>query len=87
MNKYINNLFYRSGPKLAQFEAGDVQKTLSGNLISFECGRRELVDGLKASLDKRFEDISVGVIRASEIVNFKTWPTQADNAGEDFIII
>ena len=56
-------------------------------VTSFECGRRELVDGLKASLDKRFEDISVGVIRASEIVNFKTWPTQADNAGKDFIII
>ena len=48
---------------------------LTGSDAEFKAARSELIDGLIAALTERFSNVNEGVIRASRVVKFCTWPT------------
>lgn len=49
---------------------------LTGTDAEFNSARRKLTDGLVNALTERFSNASEGVIRASRVVKFCTWPTE-----------
>ena len=55
---------------------------LKGTLLAFDSGRQKVLDGLMASLQHRFEDLSEGVMVASEIAYFKSWPPKDQLKGD-----
>ena len=76
----FHSVFSRSGPKLAAFEASDLTH-FKGDIRSFQCGRRQVLENLQESLSHRFEDLNSSLIKATEILDFKSWPTKDEMAG------
>lgn len=48
--------------------------TLSGNLDMFNSAKPKVLDGLIASLQKRFKDVNEDVIKAIKVASLKSWP-------------
>ena len=41
---------------------------------NFDTARRKVIDGLLSTLTNRFNDITNGVLKASNITNLNLWP-------------
>tara|TARA_B110000881_G_scaffold174464_1_gene158824 strand:- start:99 stop:320 length:222 start_codon:yes stop_codon:yes gene_type:complete len=57
-------------------------QALSGDDSLFQRSRCSLVDNLITCLDRRFADLSDGVIQATQLVDFKYWPDKQDMTGK-----
>jgi len=69
-------------------EVNDVEvykgQRLVGSRTDFRTLRCRVIDSLVASLQRRFEDISDGVLRVARIASLRSWPTDESIDGKDF---
>ena len=47
---------------------------LTGSDAEFKSAHSKLIDGLVAAMTERFSIVNEGIIRASRVVKFCTWP-------------
>ena len=57
------------------------QQLTNTNMSSFPAARKHFLEGLEASLDRRFLNTQEGVILSSRIVKLDTWPEAQDSEG------
>lgn len=64
----------RDGAFLTKLKLGDMGPVVSSeNLTSFTKAKFTLLENLRNTLEQRFKDTNIGVVKASIIVDFKCW--------------
>jgi len=54
---------------------------LNGSDSSFQASKNKFLNSLQSSLAGRFEDVDEGVIKATSVVSFSTWPNKENSEG------
>lgn len=79
----------QAGPQLLKVvDTDELHGTeLIGNDSSFTASRKRLLEGLLVSLNRRFSDLSSGILQATHITEFSSWPdkTNMEAFGDDEI--
>ncbi|XP_070548832.1 zinc finger protein 862-like [Ptychodera flava] len=75
----------REGPYLRSvFEKEEYKGYTLKGTVNFESVRIKVVDAMVGCLEKRFSDIDIGLLAATKLANFSTWPTVFNESNKDF---
>ena len=85
----VKMLNYSDGPCLRKGIAlvDGSPDLFKGNDVEFQAAKKKLLNNLTDALTKRFPETDVGIVKATSILNFSSWPGKDASNGVTFKMI